>query len=76
MGIWIKRHLWQIGLALLAVGGWVAQVQGAVNDVAEIKASIPLVVEQQAALKWSLDSLRLEVSHMNRNLEELLRRNP
>ena len=70
MGNWIRGHLWQIGLGLLAIGGWVTRVEGAITDVADLGT----VVEQQAALKWSLDSLRLEMTHLNRNVEELLRR--
>lgn len=70
MGAWIRGHLWQIGLGLLAMGSWVNHVEGAIEKV----ESLDIVAAQQAQLKWSLDSLRLEVTHMNRNVEELLRR--
>jgi hypothetical protein len=72
MGKWIWEHLWQVGLGLLAVGGWVAQVQGAVNKVEGQQVSLTHVVEELGDVKWSLDSLRLEMRHMNRALDALL----
>lgn len=74
MGTWIRGHLWQVSLALLAIGGWVARMEGAASQVREQTDSVKELAEEVARVKWSLDSLRIELRHLNRNVEELLRK--
>jgi hypothetical protein len=72
MGTWMRGHWWQLMLGLLAVGGWVDHVEGAIVEVHRQSASLDVVSEELRNVKWSLDSLRLELRHMNRALDALL----
>jgi hypothetical protein len=72
MGTWIRGHWWQLAIGLLAVGGWVDHVEGAISKVDQQSVSLEVAVEELRSVKWSLDSLRLELRHMNRALDALL----
>ena len=72
--IWFRKHLWLIAVALLAIGGWVARVESTMAEVASQRGDMRQVSADVRAVQWSLDSLRLEMRHLNRNIEELVRR--
>jgi hypothetical protein len=69
---WIRRYWWQLVVGLLAVGGWAARMEGAVNLVHSQQVSLEVVADELRSVQWSLDSLRLELRHMNRALDALL----
>lgn len=37
---WIKAHSWEVGLALLAVGGWITRAEVAFADAGELHDTV------------------------------------
>jgi hypothetical protein len=69
---WILEHWWQLVIALVGVGAWMAHVEDGLAKVNTQQASLEIVSKDLRGVQWSLDSLRLEMRHMNRALDALL----
>ena len=40
---WLRSHWWQIGVGLLAVGGWVARVEASIAGIREVEPTRRMV---------------------------------